>query len=78
MLCQILTNTDADTANHWTESMDPNGRVRGRTEGTEGDCNLIGRTAVSTKWSLQSSHGLIVYMERSMAPATYVVVDCLI
>jgi hypothetical protein len=32
------------TANHWTEYRDPNGRVRVRTEGGEGDCNPIGRT----------------------------------
>jgi hypothetical protein len=34
--------------NHWTEYKDPNGGVRGRTEGDEGVCNPIGRTAVST------------------------------
>jgi hypothetical protein len=26
---------------HWTELEDLYGRVRGRTEGAEGDCNLI-------------------------------------
>jgi len=31
------------TANHLTEPRDPNGRVRGKTEGTEGDCNPIER-----------------------------------
>jgi hypothetical protein len=36
-------------ANHWTEHGDSNGRVRGKTEGAEGDCNLIGRTTISTK-----------------------------
>jgi hypothetical protein len=33
-------------ANLWTEPRDPNGRVRGRTEGAEGDCNPIGRTTI--------------------------------
>jgi hypothetical protein len=32
------------TVNHRTEHGDPNGEVRGRTEGTEMDCNSIGRT----------------------------------
>ena len=36
------------TANHWTEPTDPHGRVRGRIEGAEGVCNLIGRTTIST------------------------------
>jgi hypothetical protein len=36
------------TANDWTESYDPYGRVRGKTEGAEGNCNPIGRTTVST------------------------------
>jgi hypothetical protein len=47
-LCQHLTKTDADTANHRIEPGDLNGRVRGRTEGAEGDCNHIGRTIIST------------------------------
>ena len=34
--------------NHWTEGGDQYGRVRGRTEGAEGYCNPIRRTAVST------------------------------
>jgi hypothetical protein len=29
------------TANHWTEPRDPNGRVRGDTEGAEGGCDPI-------------------------------------
>jgi hypothetical protein len=33
--------------NHWIEPGDPNGRLRGRAEGAEGDCNHIGRTTVS-------------------------------
>jgi hypothetical protein len=36
------------TANHWTEVRDPNGRVRGRIEGAEGDGNPIGRPTVTT------------------------------
>jgi hypothetical protein len=42
-------------ANQWTESRDPYGRVRGRIEGAEGDCNLIGGTTVSTNWTPQNS-----------------------
>ena len=36
------------TGKHWTEVRDSYGRVRGRIEGAEGDCNPIGRTTVST------------------------------
>jgi hypothetical protein len=36
------------TANHQTETRDSNGRVRGRNEGAEGDCNPTGRTTKST------------------------------
>jgi hypothetical protein len=28
--------------------MDPNGKVRARTEGAKGVCNLIGRTTISS------------------------------
>ena len=42
-------------ANHWTKHGFPNGRVRERTEGTEGVCSPIGRTTISTN---QSSQGL--------------------
>jgi hypothetical protein len=42
------------TANHWTEPGDLNGRVRGRTEGAEGDGNPIGKTTVSTNWMLRA------------------------
>jgi hypothetical protein len=31
-------------ANHLNEPREPSGRARGRTEGAEGDCNLIRRT----------------------------------
>ena len=33
--------------NHWNEYGDPNGRVRGRTEGAKENCNPIGKTAMS-------------------------------
>jgi hypothetical protein len=46
------------TANHWTEPGNPNGRVRGRAEGAEGDHNLIGRTTASINWAPQSFQGL--------------------
>jgi len=36
------------TANQGTEPGDPYGIVKERTEGAEGVCNTIGRTAVST------------------------------
>jgi hypothetical protein len=42
------------TLNHQIETGEPSGRARGRTEGTEGDYNLIGRT-ISTNWTTQSS-----------------------
>ena len=35
------------TDNHWSEVQDLYGRVRGRTEGTEGDWDSIGRKTVS-------------------------------
>jgi hypothetical protein len=35
-------------ANHHTEHGEPNGRIKGRTEGGEGDCNPIGKTTIST------------------------------
>jgi hypothetical protein len=45
------------TAKHWIEVGDPNGR----TEGTEGDGNLIGRPAVSANldpWELPETKPL--------------------
>jgi hypothetical protein len=36
------------TVNNWIEVRDQYGRVRGRTEGAEGDCNPIGRTTMPT------------------------------
>jgi len=47
-LYQQLTDTDEDTANHWTEVRKPYGRIRGRIEGAKGDGNTIRRTTVST------------------------------
>jgi hypothetical protein len=43
------------TVNHWTEHGDPNGRVRGRTEGTKGNCSPIG-TTISISISTISIH----------------------
>jgi hypothetical protein len=40
-LCQHLKQMQILTADYSTESIDPNGKVRGRAEG---DCNPIGRT----------------------------------
>jgi len=42
------------TANHLTETEDPDVRVRGRTEEDEREDNLIGRT-VTTNWTTQIS-----------------------
>jgi hypothetical protein len=50
-LCQSLTNTDADAC---SQPLDPNGRIRGRTEGAEGVCNPIGRTTILTNKTTQS------------------------
>jgi hypothetical protein len=36
------------TGSHRTETWDPNGRARGRTEGAEGHDNPIERTTIST------------------------------
>jgi hypothetical protein len=36
------------TANNWTEHVDPNGRVRERTEEAEEACNPIERITIST------------------------------
>jgi hypothetical protein len=57
VLWEYLNKTDADASNHWTEPSDSYGRVKGRTEVAEGDCNPIGRTTISTKWTPQSSQG---------------------
>jgi hypothetical protein len=74
-------------ANHWTEhgvpNGVPNGRVRERTEGTEGVCNPIGRTIISTNQiPLGSAETKAptkgVHMEGPMAPAAYVTEDGLV
>jgi hypothetical protein len=33
-------------ANHWTEPRGSNGRVKGRTEGAEGECNPLERITI--------------------------------
>jgi hypothetical protein len=60
-LCQSLTFTEVDARSqplNW--SCGPHGRVRERTEGTEGVCNPIGRTTSTnqTSPSPQSSQEL--------------------
>jgi len=72
------------TTNHQTELGEPNGGVRGRTEGSEGVCNVIGRTTISTNQTPsptslpQNSQGLnhqpknTIHMEKPMAPNVYI------
>jgi hypothetical protein len=69
------------TANLWTESGDPNGRVRGRAERAEGDCHPIGRKTESINQIPQSSQGLN-HEPKSIhglihGSTTYVAEDCL-
>ena len=45
-------------ANHKTEHWDPNGGVRGRTEGAKGVCNPIGRMTISNNHIPHSVQGL--------------------
>jgi hypothetical protein len=45
------------TAEHWTEVGNPYGKVRGRSEGTEGD-DPIGKSTELTNLSPGSSHRL--------------------
>jgi hypothetical protein len=45
-------------ANHQTENGVSNGKVRGRTEGTEWACNPTWRATISTNQTSQSSQGL--------------------
>jgi hypothetical protein len=56
--CQSLTNTAADACKSAiglrTEHRNPNGGVRGRTEGAEGVCNPLGRIAILTKTLLRA------------------------
>jgi hypothetical protein len=55
MFCQHLAKTlQILTASHCIDPMDPEGRVKGRSEGPEGDCNSIERTRVSTNQTPQS------------------------
>jgi hypothetical protein len=66
-------------ANHWTEPRDHYGRVRGRTEGAERDCNLTRRVTLLTNRTLQSSQGLSHQLKGihwSMATITYVAENC--
>ena len=44
--------------NHQTEHGDPNGGIVGRIEESEGVCNSIGQTAISTNQTSQSFLGL--------------------
>ena len=44
--------------NHQNELWEPNVEVRGRTEGAEEVCNIIGKTTISTKQTPQSSQEL--------------------
>jgi hypothetical protein len=36
------------TTNYWIEVREQYKRAKGGTEGSEGDCNTVGRTTVST------------------------------
>jgi len=45
-------------ANYQTEHRDLSGGVRERIEGSEGFCNTIGRTTISTNQTPQNSQGL--------------------
>jgi hypothetical protein len=69
------------TAEHWTESGYPNGKVRARIVGAEGVCNLIGRTTVSTNQNPQSyqelKHQPKSTQEVPMAPAGYITLNFL-
>jgi hypothetical protein len=46
------------TAKHQTEPRDPNGRIRGKTEREEKDCNPSGRTISTNSTPLLSSQRL--------------------
>jgi hypothetical protein len=69
-------------AKHQTELRDPNGGVRGRTEGAEGICNPIEKNNNINQSEPPELPGTKpptrVYMERTMAPAAYVAEDGLI
>jgi hypothetical protein len=65
-------------ANHKTEDENPNGAVRGSTEGAEGVCNPIVRTIISTNQHPEprapknKTTNQRVYMGQSKALAAYV------
>jgi hypothetical protein len=81
-LYQQLTETNTGTAKHWVQG--PCGRVRARTENTEGDGNPTGRPTVSTNrnlWAIPESKPPT--KEHAWATSwptcsTYVVEDCLV
>jgi hypothetical protein len=58
-------------ANHWAKHGVPNGGVRERSEGAEGVCNPIGRTAISTNQTSQSSQGLNHQPKNNMEGGTH-------
>ena len=60
--------------NHQNELWDPNVEVRGRTEGAEEVCNIIGKTTISTNQTPHSSNQR-KHMEGPMAPAAHVAED---
>ena len=63
------------TDKHWTEVRDPYRRVRGRTEGPQGDGNPTGRPTVSTNldpWKLPETEPPTEYTVLSKAPSTCV------
>jgi hypothetical protein len=73
--------------NHLTEHGDPNGGVRGRTEGAEVVCNPIGRTRISINQTPPHTHTLAprnetinqrIHMEGPITPTAYVAEDCFI
>jgi hypothetical protein len=58
-------------SNHWTEHRVLNGGVRERTEGAEGVCNPIKRTAMSTNQTTQISQELN-YQQKNTHGGTHV------
>jgi hypothetical protein len=81
-LHQHLTDTNADTHSqplNW--AWDSNGRVKGRTKGTEGNYNPIGSTTISTNWTPPppelpgAKPPTKEYTWRGMDPAAYVKED---
>jgi hypothetical protein len=74
-LYQHLTKTE-DTANHQTEPGDPNGRVRGKTEGTYEDCNPHRKNNNINKLDLPEPGTKPPTKQYTwMAPVTYVAED---